>query len=237
MTPHLVRLAELVSFRPAIVGVTIGCCVLGGYLLRGGAPPAKKPSTTADQWGSADVNELKARVVELEHAVALNESRYSAVQPRDLAVQREGPVARDPSLHVTPDHDHGSPPSISREELLELDARREQRFGELLRREPRDRSWALDYEASLRDAVHATAQGDGAPTIETLSCRTSICRLQISSSSSGAQRQFMQSLHAHLPPMAAVHWSVTSGDDGSSKTTLDFVRQGYPTAAIDGPVD
>jgi hypothetical protein len=52
-----------------------------------------------------------------------------------------------------------------------------------------------------------------------------------------AQQRFMAHFPNQLPPMAAAHFSSAVGDDGSSKTTLDFVRQGYPTDAIDGPLD
>jgi hypothetical protein len=216
-----------------VVGVAVGTTMLGGYLVRGAAT-TKKPHAAAPS-SSAELNELTGRVAGLEQAMAANEHRYSAVEQSVGGLRIEAPGVPD-----RPQHDLAPPaPPLSPEEQRDLDARRRERFERLLGSEARDRSWASDYETSLRDAVQATATAHGAsaPAIDSVTCRTSICRLVLTSSSLETQSRFMGDFHDHLPPMAAVHFSSVVGDDNSSKLTLDFVRAGYPTGAIDGPVD
>jgi hypothetical protein len=218
------------ALRLALVGAAIVVGASGGYLLHGAGTSAKKHAV-ADPSGSADLDELKGRIAELEQA----QHRNSTVEPSTRIVQVEVPAA---SHHETSAARRPAPqPRVSQEEMADIIAKRKQRFDGLLHDEPRDRSWAPEYEASLRDAVQATSKADGASVVESVSCRTSICRLELSSASSEAQRAFMGNFHQNLPPMAAVHFTTATGDDGASKTTLDFVRAGYPTDPIDGPVD
>jgi hypothetical protein len=212
--------------KPMVLCAAIGGATFAGYLFSR-AVPAKRPAAAAAT-GSVELDELKGRVAELEQAMAENE-KQSLVDRATPGIHLDVPTNQD-----SPKHEAPMPPQ---EDLRDLDERRKHRFEELLLSEPRDRSWAPDYETSLRDAVRATAQNDDTPSIDSLTCRTSICRLEITSTSSDAQQRFMGRFHEQLPPMAAVHFTSAVEADGSSKTTLDFVRAGYPTGAIDGPVD
>jgi hypothetical protein len=232
----------LVEFlKPALLrtllGATIGACALSGYLLRGAGASAKRAPVVAPS-SAEELDELKSRIAGLEQTVASNGTPHYIFEPRVETERPDGRGEPDSSPSDLADQGHVGPPKVSSEELRDLDMRRRQRFSNLLGSEARDRSWAPGYETSLRDAVQAAAQGEGAPVVESVTCRTSICRLEVSSSSSDAQRQFLGSLHAHLPPMAAVHFYAESpGEDGSSKMKMDFVRAGYPTDVVDGPVD
>jgi hypothetical protein len=219
-----------VILRRAGLAAAIGVALASGYFLRGVLQPRQSAAAAASS--SADLDELRSRVAGLEHAVAARQDGYAAFARGAAASRAEPPSTSDP-----PPPDRAPPERLSKEEQRELDARREQRFESLLRSEPRDRSWAPEYEASLRDAVHATAQGDEAPTIDRLTCGTSLCRLEMTHSSLATQERFMSHFHDQLPPMAAVHFTSALQADGPSKMTLDFVRAGYPTAPIDGPVD
>jgi hypothetical protein len=198
---------------------------LGGYLLR--RPPsasaAKQPMV--DTAFSADLAVLQSQVAGIQQRLAASELR-GAVEPRD-------PIAHaDRIAPVSPGRDpngDGRPPSrLSPEEVREAEARQMQQLDELARSEPRDRSWAPGYEEAVRAAVQGATAGNSASTIESLSCRTTICRLELSQDTPEAQRQFMDTFRAHLPPMAAMHVSYTRGNEGQAKTTVDFVREGSP---------
>jgi hypothetical protein len=179
-----------------------------------------------------EVDELRDRVAGLEHALASNENRY-AMPPGVPSPAVQLPSASNISQRSEPKKSR----RLSDEEEREVNDRRIQRFGDLLGREARDESWAPGYEESLRVAVRASASDDGATELESVACRTTICRLVLTAVSSEAQRRFMSDFHRQLPPMAAVHFSEVVGQNGSSTMTWDFVRTGYATTVIDGPVD
>ena len=220
------------NLSPLVVGLAIGGATLVGYLLHGSARSKEPPAATS----ADELEQLKGRVQELERAASANQSRpFPGAPPNAPMSVPAAPASQDSLQQAAPT----TRPGLSPEEMADLEVRRKQRFGELLDSEPRDRSWAPDYEASLRDAVQATAtaHGDRAPEIGSLTCRTTICRLELTSPSLASQQRFMGDLHDQLPPMAAVHFTTAAGADGESKVTLDFVRAGYPTGAIDGPFE
>jgi hypothetical protein len=210
-----------IGVRVLILAVMAGVGV--GYLLRGSSP---KRIAGPSLVGSAELEALDRRVAELEKRPAPGELATPSIHLVTPTATEQGHPQQAPEVR---------PPT--QEEITDVEGRRTQRFGELLANEPRDRSWASGYEQSLEDAVRAVVQGDNAPSIESVTCRTTICRAQVTSRSLGEQQRFLAGLRAQMPPMAAVHFTSATGADGSCTTTLDIVRDGYPTGAIDGPLE
>jgi hypothetical protein len=128
-------------------------------------------------------------------------------------------------------------PPPTDEEVRERRERKVAMIAEHLRTEPRDGSWAPGYEASLREAVGLSAQGDAAPIIDSVSCRTSVCRLEVTSATSADQMKFVREFPSHRPPMVVAFGEMRPASDGTVKTVIDFVREGYPVPGAEESTD
>jgi hypothetical protein len=201
----------------------VGLAAAGGYFVRRPAPaPVRVPAT--DPGPGAELDALKNRMEQLEKAMSYGGARLSSLE--SAAASGSG----SPGIGAAPDGGAGvvRHDPLSREELTERQARQAARLEAALTDEPRDRSWAPGFESALQDSVEATVVKGQGPTIESVSCRTSVCRLQLAYATQDIQRQFLEEFPAHRPPMTAARWTNSPSSDGTGKLTIDFVREGYP---------
>jgi hypothetical protein len=203
-------------FMIALVG--IGAAGWIGFHLpaRGAARPAVESSV------ASDLRALKDRVAELEAARASNERHAEPAEtPTQVAVAVQHTATR------------GGPPPPSQPELQASEEARLKHLDDLATNEARDPAWAPGYERQIETAVSSSVAKDRTAKIENLRCRTSLCRLELSYATPADQALFIASFRAHLPPMAAMHFSDASGADGVPRSTVDFIREGTPVPGVD----
>jgi hypothetical protein len=211
------------SARQIVVSVVaLGIAAAGGYFAHRPWPlgPVSLAAKATDTSAKDGLAELNQRVGGLERTLVTGQLRLASLE---TAARPDPASAAAPAAKGEP-----PPPRPSPEEAREREARTVQHIATLLKTEPRDRSWAPGFEDALRSAVKASSPDSVAPTVETVSCRTSVCRLELSFSTPTAQQAFMQTFPAHRPPMTASRWETSPTDDGSAKTTIDVIREGYP---------
>jgi hypothetical protein len=204
------------ALRLAMASVAIGFAAAGGYLAHHSAPPAPSVASAPADTTNDELSNLREHVGQMERALVTNQARLASLEatpgdagsapPRDVAARRP-PSPEEASAREA-------------RQLAEIDAR--------VSTEPRDAQWAPAYEASLRDTIAASTHGSAAPKVDTLSCRTSVCRLELAYASADAQQDFLHAFPSHRPPMTAAHWENVASSDGSIKTRIDVVREGYP---------
>jgi hypothetical protein len=213
---------RFIGFSVALAGASVGAFLLGRGAGHAGSPPAV-PS-------SADVSALQAQVTQLQASVA------------SLAVDRRAPPPAAPSIQAAPERPLASasprearPTPPTREEIAAHEARAERQLEDLAQNEPRERSWAPAFERQLRDAVEAVGDAGAGSSIDSVSCHTTMCRLEMSHATVAAQQEFLSEFNMHLPPMAGAHVHVTDGKDGPPRSTVDIIREGSPIPGSDAP--
>jgi hypothetical protein len=98
-------------------------------------------------------------------------------------------------------------------------------FEHILETEPLDAAWARAEEQSIRDFVQAEA-GEGA-ALESVSCRSSMCRLKLSFPSDGGRDTFK--LKLGLPPLSNGGFYKEEGETGLAYYAA---RAGHPLPAV-----
>jgi hypothetical protein len=203
-----------------LVVALIGVGAVGWIGFHPAAKGAGRPAV--DGSVATDLRALKEQVAELEAARASNERHAEPVEtPMPVAVPAQQSAPR------------GGPPPPSRAELQAREEARLKHLDDLATNEARDGAWAPGYERQIETAVSSSVAKDGTAKIESLRCRTSLCRLELSYATPGDQALFMASFRTHLPPLAAVHFSDTSGANGVPRTTIDLLREGTPVPGVD----
>jgi hypothetical protein len=211
--------------------VALGVAAGGGYLLHRPAPPLPSGVPAAGT-ASDELADLRSHVGNLERAVQADQARLALLQRGSPDSEPPIPAHRETGAAAG----EGRPP-LSPEEARARNGRVVQRIAARLESEQRDRSWAPAYEDSLREAVTASAEGGAAPTVEAVSCRTSVCRLDLSYATAEAQMKFLQAFPAHRPAMTAAHWHNAPASDGAPRTTIELVREGYPIPGTEDAQD
>jgi hypothetical protein len=221
------------SLRWMATMVAIGLAALAGYVVHRPAPTrAARPA--ADPGAATEIDELRSKIGQLEQAMTYGSARLASLE------SAAGPGGRSAGMGAAREggadvQRRGAPPS--QEEVAERQARVTARFDAALKDEPRDRSWAPGFESTIQDSVKATVGTGHGPTVETVSCRTSVCRLELAYGTKDSQRQFLQAFPAHRPPMTAARWTNNPSSDGTGKLTIDFVREGYPVPGTEKSTD
>ena len=210
------------------VGVVVaaGVAALGmagsaTLLLRHRVAEGTKPESVASS-ASVDVAALQGRVNQLEQVLGAVAARGAVVASAGPSAEPTHAAALPPSVAMDP------APVLPSEDAVAREARRKQALEDLARNEPRDRSWAAAQEQAIRDSVQTSVGAGAGAAVESLSCHTSLCRLELSNDTVAAQQSFLSDFKRHLPPMTAAHFAVSGGKDGPAKTTVDFIRRGYP---------
>jgi hypothetical protein len=115
--------------------------------------------------------------------------------------------------------------------MAELQARETAKVAQmdqLLVTEPRDRSWAAAEEDQLRHSAQLAGGDGGAYSINSLSCRTSICKMEVSNRSLSGQQSFMREILHYHPDMAAIQLSPPEArPDGSYVSAIRIIRTGH----------
>jgi hypothetical protein len=57
--------------------------------------------------------------------------------------------------------------------------------------------------------------------------------VELSFAAAGEQTAFMHAVSTRWPPMTAAHWENAPARDGNVRTTIDFIRQGFPILGAD----
>jgi hypothetical protein len=178
-----------------------------------GADP-KTPQATAASTSQSDRNieqlaeqlsSTQRRLASLESAGAREDQSASSAQPE----ARPAPA----------------PPSA--EEIDRRQAERVEQIEVAVQAELRDASWAPGFEKEIRQAIQVAGEG-ATYTVKSVTCRTSICRMEISHPDQQGQYAFLQQFQHNLPDVAVSHLQPTQGSDGSFATVAHFVRKGYP---------
>jgi hypothetical protein len=223
---NLFRLYNLVRHLPRTITIAVVVGVAGGlgfFLLHALSRPAHSTQETQFAQASADdLLALQSRVAELEQAVTKRNSVERLPEPR---VQEATEAVS--SRRMTAPFEHSRSQTVEDEATQEL--RQIHELDELAKTEPRDRSWASSYEEKIRDAVESTVSKDAGATIGSLSCGTSICRLELSHETAIAQARFLEQFQWKLPAKTGAHFYTGSPTrQGLAITVVHLVREGYP---------
>jgi hypothetical protein len=121
-----------------------------------------------------------------------------------------------------------APDPVSHEEALLREAHRVAKLEDRVRDEPRDVSWAFETEQDLQSAVLRSGSDAGAPGVLSLTCKTSVCKMEVSHASWTEQQRFMQDIQGQLPAAAGARLFPTRAADGSYMSVVHLIRAGYP---------
>lgn len=157
-------------------------------------------------------------------------SRMNAVEFRQVQAAVDTPRDSGPTTETT-ESDTAATPEIA-DRLAEGRAKRA-REPELLDQrlavEPRDRSWAPEYERSSTAALERAFPRDH---VQEVKCATSLCRVEITHQDASAQAQFLNEYATILPACAAVRFEPRTNQDGTFSTVLHVIRRGYEAAEM-----
>jgi hypothetical protein len=178
---------------------------------------AKAPSMPAGPNG--DDSRVIQAIARMEERLELLEARSN--QPRQDSL---GPAASSAGRSES-----AAPPSL--EDMHQRAEEQEAAIGSEIERrfatETRDRTWASAAEDQLRQAVAATAV-DG--KIITVSCLTSLCKLEFSATAMAKGVATANNLPFHVEGIAGFRRKMPEQQpDGTYKVAFDFYRKGYPT--------
>jgi hypothetical protein len=216
--------------RPRLVvacGVVLSAALGGGgfaayAFLRGPGPT--KVAVPAPTVSEPDVAALETKVAQMEQAMGAMMSQRAAGEAVTPA-SREGGVDQRPARPIDPAARPADP--------TERDAWQKRYLADLAQKEPRDRAWATGEEEAIQSAVQASVAADAGTTVDSLGCKTSMCRLEVSNTTPAARSAFIKDFSLHFPPMSGARVEISNGSDGTAKTTVDFIRSGYPIPTPD----
>ncbi len=199
------------------LAVTVLVC---GYLLgrtaRNAPAVVNGPASSADTGVQGDDSRIMSAIARIEQRLELLEAR-----PATAPVQ----ASATPAVSDTE-----PPPSVQdmHQEIQDRQAGIAAEIEKRLATEPRDKFWATAAEEQLRHAAKACSGDNGDNKVTALSCRTSICKIELSVPakagvpSAGTLPFFVEGM-AGLRRSEPVQQS-----DGSYTLAFDFFRKGYP---------
>jgi hypothetical protein len=116
---------------------------------------------------------------------------------------------------------------VDLEEVQKKADRVREQLDEIVRTEPRDQAWAGAYEGYLRQSAEAALHHPDAESVKSVSCSSSLCRLEVMHRSEGDSDSYATDLREKVPDVT-FRVSKLHGDDGSYVTVVHVIRQGYP---------
>jgi hypothetical protein len=205
----------------------VGLVGAAGYSLYSLGRSAGRPSKTtafASQSASQASSTSENDVARLADQLSATQRRLDSLE----STAKRPPEPEPPKATAPP-----ARRPVSREEMERRQARRVERVEEAVQSEPRDASWAPTFEKEIQQAVQDAAGAAGSYSVKALSCRTSVCRMELSHQNESDQLAFLQKFQTHLPYAAATHLGPVQRGDGSFTTVAHFVRVGYPIPGAD----
>jgi hypothetical protein len=203
----------------------VGLLGAAGYSLYSLGRNAARPSkTTASQSAPQESPTTANDLARLEDQLSATQRRLDSL---------ESTAARPPEAEPAKSAAPPARPRPSREEMERRQAQRVERVEEAVQTEPRDASWAPTFEKEIQQAMQTAASAGGSYSVKALSCRTSVCRMELSHPNQRDQVAFLQSFQTHLPYAAATHFGPVQHGDGTFTTVAHFVRAGYPIPGAD----
>ncbi len=192
------------------------CGYLFGRTGRTAQAVVSGPASSADIGSQGDDSRIVSAIARIEQRLELLESR-----PANAPV----PATAEPTAL-----DREPPPS-GQDMNQEIQDRQEAISADINKRlatEPREKSWASATEEQLRRAAKASSGDAGGSTIATLSCRTSICKIELSVPAKTGAVASTGSLPFFVEGMAGFRRSLpVQQSDGSYTVAFDFYRKGY----------
>lgn len=117
---------------------------------------------------------------------------------------------------------------LTGDEISKRQLEQQQALQRAVETEPRDHAWARDYENSIEHAVQSVANDMSSRTeVQSLTCRTSVCRLAIGSKSIGEQATFLRKFPFALSGAEALHVSRGGSDAGATTALVYVMRKGH----------
>lgn len=208
------------SVHVAIFSAGVALGVLGVLALRRQTPHEGEESVSRSE--SSEELRPNEHLAGLEATLARIQQRLGRLEAKQLESNR--PSAPATSV-TTPSH---LPTSDELEEQFTS------RSGSA-QAEPRDEAWAKPEEERLRKIAEIPLPSGGRSTVEKLSCRTSICTMQLAFPSFEDSRTFPKSFLAGMRPdeMAGSHFKeLHQRPDGAYLVEILVFRQGYPMPGL-----
>jgi hypothetical protein len=157
--------------------------------------------------GNDEQHALKTEVASLR--ADLDRVRASPTAPeRTPHVERDGVELRAPAPVVARDAD----PRVVAENLKREQARMVQHLDARIDGENIDRAWSQETETAVRSTIGSV---DPNVTVEAVTCKSSLCRVKLSLSSSEARRQFPQAIATQQVFRAGVTYASSETDDNA----------------------
>ena len=152
---------------------------------------------------------LTARLRQLEGAAHAKQAQQKEVVPATRQHENE------PKFTPPSEEDYVEARKQAMERLAEYDLE--------FSAEPVDTAWANEMEGSLASVFEGGDYGD--TTVESIKCRKSSCRMEVSHGDVKSSREFEEIRHGFEGSYFIQHSPVT--EDGASSTVLYVVRRGY----------
>lgn len=169
------------------------------------------------------------RVAELEQELAQvrRQLQYMAAQPKASAgPAAEAPPAAEPAAQEPPAKPKTEEEKrLAREKGRQAIAEKFARLSTTLAQQPRDPVWAETAEKELRGVVHQIDQSGikGAKVLSS-ECKASICKVDVSYDSPGAQAQISAKIRS---PFFSGNETLRYEENGQLRSTSYYYRQGY----------
>jgi hypothetical protein len=176
---------------------------------------------TADNLANSEVHELKRRLNELEleqrRQRMLSSSLARAVEQQQQQPQGGGPAVPTVPASVPEDSAPPAPRPSSQEQYRTLESK--------FAAEKVDDAWAAPTESRIRDVVAKFQR----TTLLSSSCRSTMCRLQLSFADMQAREEFEAESVQQVPFTNTHVWMQRNrGEDGNSFSTVMLVSRGGP---------
>lgn len=203
-----------------LVPLTLAAGMAGAYWAGRHFQPSPVAEASVGARSDNDESGVGDDIARLEGALARTQGRLAQLEARGggSPTATVSPAAAAPKQQPQPP---------TREQL-------EQQFearSKAVSSEPRDQSWAGQEEQAISSAVKA-AMADGVPyKIDSLSCRTTICRMEISHANALIQQQFASDLTIQMANSDALGYHfrpIGPKDDGTQALEVLLFRRGYP---------
>jgi hypothetical protein len=180
---------------------------------------------------AAERSDSTNEIAVLRSALANAQQRLDSLETKQATAPTQAAAA--PSAAVPDPSDTIDPQNVHDRAVNKVAAMQE-RFAT----EPPDRSWASGAERHLRDSALMAAGNSSKFSITNLSCRTSICKMDISQASMSDQQAFVQKFpfNQELKDLAGMHFAAPEQrPDGTLAVVAYMFRRGYPMPGAEEP--
>ena len=206
----------------ALLAPLCGYLVLNAQAAHVRTPPRERENPSGMAASPGQAHGQDSRVAANRRALRSLNSRISELEGQ----LRDRPADDESADEQAEDELMGEDPARTGDAAA-AGARTYERFQTTLDEEPIDGAWARESEAEVRAAFDTDVlRGE---RVESFSCRSTVCKLEISHSTQdpSASREAFLDATAHSEAFGGAWWKLHEAEDGHVRTTLFMMRKGH----------